>query len=88
MSLRRTSKDLNSCPPPPPLLSDKILTKASVPSDSNKLAYFNNINKEFLPKNPPTKILPKKSSQKNSSQKNSSKKNSRKIQKIPPKNPK
>ena len=59
MSLRCTSKDLNSCPPPPPLLSDKILTKASIPSDSNKLAYFNSVNKEFLPKNPPQKILPK-----------------------------
>jgi hypothetical protein len=41
-------------------------------SDSNKLADFNNINKEFLPKT----ILPKKSSQKKSMKnpKNSSKK--------------
>ena len=66
MSLRRTFKDLNSCPP---LLSDKILTKASIPSDSNKLAYFNNIKKrippkKILPKKSPQKILPKKSSQK------------------------
>ena len=75
MSLRRTSKDLNSCPPPPPSSFRQNLDKSSSSfSDSNKLADFNNINKEILPiKNPPKnsskkKILPKKSSQKISPQ--------------------
>ena len=65
MSLRRTSKDLNSCPPPPPPSFRQNLGKSiSSFSDSNKLADFNNINKEFLPKNPPPKIFPKSSSKK------------------------
>ena len=79
MSLRRTSKDLNSTSFS---IETKSWQKHQSLSDSNYLADFNNVNKEFLPKNPPKKIL-----QKNSSKKNSSKKIQEKIQKITAKNP-
>jgi hypothetical protein len=59
------------------------LTKTSIPcqslSDSNNLADFNNVNKEFLPKN-----LPKKTSQKILPKNPPQKKSKKKIQKIPP----
>jgi hypothetical protein len=70
-------------------------------SDSNNLADFNNVNKEFLPKIPPKQILQKnptkksckkilqKKSSKKSYKKNPTKKSSKKFpKKIPPKNSK
>ena len=66
MSLRRTSKDLNFLPSSSSsfFFETKSWQKHKFLSDSNKLANFNNTNKEFLPK---------KSSQKKSSQKSSQK---------------
>jgi len=59
MSLRRTSKDLNSCPPPPSPLRQNLDKNQNLNKQVNS-----NVNKEFLPKNssqknPPKKILPK-----------------------------
>ena len=67
MSLRRTSRDLNSCPPPlHPFDKNQNLDKKNqvLPYSNN----FNNVDKYFLPKN--------------SSKENSSKNISQKIQKI------
>ena len=68
MSLRRTSKDLNFLPSSF-FFETKSWQKHQFLSDSNKLANFNNTNKEFVAKKSsqkiPQKNLPKKSSQKN-----------------------
>ena len=85
MSLRRTSKDLNFCPSS---FETKSWQKHHSLSDSNKLVDFNNINKEFLPKNPPKKILLKESSQKNPAKKFSQKIHPKKIQEKSTKFPK
>ena len=59
MGLRRTSKDQNFCPPPPPSPLRQNLDKNQ---NLDKQVNFN-VNKDFLPKNPPNnppkKILPK-----------------------------
>ena len=94
MSLRRTSKDLNSCPSsflPSPL-------RQNLDKNQNLDKQVNsNVNKEFLPKNssqkippkknPPKKILPKNSFQKNSYKENPPKKILKKNPKNSPKNP-
>jgi hypothetical protein len=56
---------------------DKNINSFHIPY-SNNLADLNNVNKEFLPKIPPKKILPKKSSQKNPPKKILPKKSSQK----------
>ena len=56
---------------------EKSLQKDQSLSDSNNVADFNNVNKEFLQKNPPKKVL----------QKNSPKKIQENPKKTPQKNP-
>jgi hypothetical protein len=84
----RTSKDLNFLPSF--FFQTKSWQKHQYLSDSNKIADFININKEFLAKESSQKILPKKSSQKNPPPKKSSKKIPPKkiLQKKSKKNPK
>ena len=56
--MRRTSRDLNSCPSPPSPLRQNLDKNQNLDKQVNS-----NVNKEFLPKNlpnnPPKKILPK-----------------------------
>ena len=74
MNLRRTSKDLNSCPPPSFFIETKswhtIVNKEFLPKNSSQ--------KKSSQKNPPKKFLPE-----NYSNKNSPEKFPKKIQKIP-----
>ena len=66
MSLPRTSKELNSCPSfflALPQNLDKNINYFPIPYSIN-LADLINVNKEFLPKFSPKKLLSKNSSQK------------------------
>ena len=79
MSLRRTSNDLNFLQSSF-FFETKSEQKHQSLSDSNKLADFNNISKEFLPKKSSQKILPK-----NPNKKILQKKIQEKSKKLPPK---
>jgi hypothetical protein len=71
MSLPRTSKELNSCPSfflALPQNLDKNINYFPIPYSIN-LADLINVNKEFLPKFSPKKLLSKNSSQKMSPKK-------------------